>query len=72
MKEKLKTAAIIILLVISLILVIACRTNRFYVILPGHSQKSIPVIEHEYNRFSEELEMADSMFNVKYEFPLTR
>lgn len=72
MKEKLKTAAIIILLIISLILVIGCKTNRFYAILPGHSQKSMPVIEKEYNRFTDEFETADSMFNEKYKFPLTR
>ncbi len=59
MKEKLKTVAIIILLILSLILIIACRTGMRSVILPGHHQ------EHE------TVTIADSMTN-EYQLPLTR
>lgn len=72
MKEKLKTLVIIILLIISLILIIACRTNMKLIILPGHNPRSISNIDCDYNRFSDQFEIADSMFGEKYKLPLTR
>lgn len=71
-KEKLKTVVIIILLVTSLILIFSCRSSRHTIILPGHSLRSISVIEKDYEMFSDQFELADSMFNDKYNFPLTR
>ena len=59
MKEKFKTAAIIILLIISLILIIAGRTGIRSVILPGHHP------EHE------TVTIADSMTN-EYQLTLIR
>ncbi len=77
MKEKLKTALIIILLIISTGLILfGCNTNRYSVILPGYNIRSISVIDYrdqcDYNRFTEEFRKADSIFYEKYEFPLTR
>lgn len=77
MKEKLKTAAIIILLITSLILIIGCRTNRFTIILPGYSPRSISIIHEQlmvkdWSTSIEEQQMADSIFYEKYELPLTR
>lgn len=71
-KEKLKTALIVILLIISLILIFSCKSSRYTIILPGHSLRSISVIEKDYEMFSDQFELADSMFNDKYNFPLTR
>lgn len=72
MKEKLKTIAIIILIILSLALIIGCRTKHYTLIMPGHSIRSISIIEREYEMFSDQFELADSMFNDKYNFPLTR
>ena len=79
MKEKLKTVLIILLLVLSTILIlISCRTNRFCVILPGYTPRSIPSIEidyrdkYPYNRFTEQFREADSLFYENCELPLTR
>lgn len=72
MKEKLKTLAIIILLIISLILIIVCRSYRDILYLHGHNFKNRPIIENDCERFSDQFEMADSMFREKHDFPLTR
>lgn len=39
MKEKFKTIAIIILLIISLFLIIGCGTGKDLLVLPGHNAK---------------------------------
>lgn len=77
MKEKLKTALIIILLIISLILIIGCR-SKYTLFLPGYSPKSISIIRHDRllakecdKQFEEQL-LIDSIFYDRYEFPLTR
>lgn len=78
MKEKLKTVFIIILLIFSMCLILfGCNANRFCVILPGYSIRSISAIEYrdkcDYNRFTEQFrESDDSIFYDKYKFPLTR
>ncbi|MEL7600600.1 MAG: hypothetical protein AAGU18_10960 [Proteiniphilum sp.] len=77
MKEKLKTALIIILLILSTCLIlIGCKTNRFRFILPGYSIRSTSVIHYrdncDLNRFTEQFREADSLFYEKYELPLTR
>lgn len=77
MKEKLKTVLIIALLFISICLIIfGCKTNRFRVIIPGYSIRSISNIDYrdqcDLNRFTEQFREADSVFYEKYELPLTR
>lgn len=72
MKEKLKTALIIILLIISLILIFSCKSSRYTIILPGHSEKRVSAVEKEFEIIEDPFEYADSMFNEKYNFPLTR
>lgn len=72
MKEKLKTIAIIVLVIFSLVLIIGCRAKHCTLIMPGHNIRSISIIEKEYEFHSDHFELADSMFNEKYKFPLTR
>lgn len=60
MKEKIKTALIIALLILSILLIIRCRT-RHSIICPGHSPRTITVIKDS-GRFAER----------NYETPLTR
>lgn len=62
MKEKLKTVAIIMLLIISLILIVACRNSMRSVILPGHN------MDQEQTAAT----IADSMTSDQYPLPLTR
>lgn len=77
MKEKLKTALIIILLIISLILIIGCR-SKYTLFLPGYSPKSISIIRHDRlmtkgcDKSIQDQLFIDSIFYDRYEFPLTR
>ena len=78
MKEKLKTIALIILLLLSLILIIGCKAHRYIVICPGHSLRSISIIKsadpmiYDHNTFTEQFERDDSIFSEKYDLPTTR
>lgn len=53
MKEKLKTIAIIILLALSIVLIIGCK-SKYKLFLPGHSIRSISMIEKDYEVFSDQ------------------
>lgn len=67
----LKPFAMIILLIISIAFIFGCKPDRYVVIFPGYSPRSIAITDKE-NRFSDEFEKADSLFDEKYELPLTR
>lgn len=74
-KENIKTALIWALLLLSLVLIIAgCNGKKYYLILPGYSPRSTIITEQEKfeNRFTEQFREADSLFNEKYDLPLTR
>lgn len=77
MKEKLKTALIVTLLIISLVLIIGCR-SKYTLFLPGYCPKSISIIRHDRlmakdrDKYFEEQLLIDSIFYDRYEFPLTR
>ena len=62
MKEKVKTVAIIMLLIISLILIVACHNSMRSVILPGHN------VDQEQTAAT----IADSMTIDLYSLQLTR
>lgn len=71
-KEKIKTGVIVFLLIACLILIISCRPFKCLIILPGHSEKRVSAVEKEFEIIDDPFEYADSMFNDKYNFPLTR
>lgn len=70
-KKNLKHLEMMILLIISIALIIGCKPDRYIVIFPGYSPRSIAITDKE-NRFSAEFEEADSLFDEEYELPLTR
>lgn len=72
MKERIKTIAMIIIVIISLGSTLWCCSSKYTIVFTERSISSIPVIEKEYNMFSEQFKIADSIFNVKYNFILTQ